>query len=379
MMKRIILPGIMTVLLTAGSAGAQAPAADENAIVLLSPKDFQVFQRRTLTEGPVWISGRAIGEFDGMEIRFSGKSAGGATFPQAWSPIAVDPSTGGFCAVVPVPAGGWYKLEIRSVRRRAVVAQQTVEHVGMGELFVGAGQSNSTNSGGLGSKSPLDGRTKPQSGQVSTFSGTEWRVADDPQPGVHDKSGNGSFWPAFGDAMAEKYKVPVGVAVTGHGGTSINQWKKDGELFNWTLKRMQQLGPGGFRAVLWHQGESDAATMDAQTYAAGLGQIIRDFKEAAGWEFPWFVAHATYHPGMPPFEGVRNGQKMLWDQKIALEGPDTDAMTGDLRDKGGKGIHFSKKGLELHGKAWAEKVGAWLDATLGTTGAKKKKTSGFQW
>jgi hypothetical protein len=383
MMRRFILLGIATGML--GMAGVQAaepetaPAAAESGIVLLSPKDYQVFQRQTLMEGTMRISGRCTVDFDGMEIRFSGKNLRGVNAPAAWTPIPVDPATGGFNTTVAATAGGWYKVEIRAVRKRAVVAQQTVEHVGVGEVFVGAGQSNSTNCGGNGSKSPLDGRTQPQSGMVSTFSGTEWRLADDPQPGTHDKHANGSFWPSFGDAMTEKYKVPVGVAVTGHGGTSINQWKKDGELFNWTLTRIRQLGPGGFRAVLWHQGESDAE-MPAQAYADGLGQIIRDFKEAAGWEFPWFVAHASFRPGKPTLNtGSRGGQSLLWDKKIAVEGPDTDAMTGDLRDNGGKGIHFSKKGLDVHGKAWAEKVGAWLDTVLGTTGIKTKKTETDQW
>jgi len=41
---------------------------------------------------------------------------------------------------------------------------------------------------------------------VSTFSGSEWRIADDPQPGTHDHSMRGSFWPSFGDAMNKNIK-----------------------------------------------------------------------------------------------------------------------------------------------------------------------------
>ena len=196
---------------------------------------------------------------------------------------------------------------------------------------------------------------------------------------MHDNSTGGSFWPAFGDALVATYNVPVGVAVTGHGGTAIKQWKKEGELFKWTLNRLHQFGPNGFRAVLWHQGESDAS-MPAQEYAAGLGQIIGDFKQAAGWEFPWFVAHASYRPGNPLNEaGSRGGQKILWEQKTALEGPDTDVMLGDLRDKDGKGIHFSKKGLDAHGKAWAEKVKPYLDKTLAQTDPVKENKERSWW
>jgi hypothetical protein len=47
-----------------------------------------------------------------------------------------------------------------------------------------------------------------------------------------------------------------------------------------------------------------------------------------------------------------------------LEGPDTDALTGDYRQNNGTGVHFSASGLQVHGKLWAEKVEAYLDPIL---------------
>ena len=82
------------------------------------------------------------------------------------------------------------------------------------------GQSNSTNCG--------QEKIRQKSGMVSSFSGTGWQLADDPQPGVHDNSTGGSYWPAFGDAMFEEYQVPIGLASTGHSGTSVNQWARRG-------------------------------------------------------------------------------------------------------------------------------------------------------
>jgi hypothetical protein len=49
--------------------------------------------------------------------------------------------------VFTLPAGGWY---VGTVRYGAVGPEQReihVEHLGIGEVFVGAGQSNSTNYG----------------------------------------------------------------------------------------------------------------------------------------------------------------------------------------------------------------------------------------
>jgi hypothetical protein len=195
---------------------------------------------------------------------------------------------------------------------------------------------------------------------VSTFSGGDWRIANDPQPGVRDSIDGGSFWPAFGDAMYRKYQVPIGVAVTGHGGAPVTNWSPGTPAFIWTMTRILELGPGGFRALLWHQGESNTG-QDANYYFEKLSATIKASHAAAGWDFPWFVAQASYHnPTEASFPGVREGQKRLWDTGLALEGPDTDTLTGDYR----AGIHFNAKGLKKHGEMWAEKVGVYLDKVL---------------
>lgn len=346
------------VLLGLGSSRAAAQQEQpEGDLTVLSPKQLQVVQRETAASGDVIVSGRVKADADTVEVRFSGKAADGKDLPDQWQSADYDPSSRGFFRRVPMPAGGWYKVEVRAAKGGQPVGQPvTVEKVGVGEVFVIAGQSNSTNSG--------EQKITQSSGMVSSFSGSAWQVADDPQPGVHDNSGGGSPWPAFGDALYAKYKLPIGIASTGHGGTSTNQWPPGQELFNWMMTRVRQLGPGGFRAVLWHQGESDIG-MTSDEYAQRLTAIIRGSTTEAGWQFPWMVAQVSYHnPGQPSHDTTRNAQKNLWAQGVALEGPDTDTLGGDNRDGGGKGIHFSPKGLRAHGGMWAQKVGAWLDKTL---------------
>ena len=324
-------------------------------VSLQSPRDYQVFQRRTKKAGEVAVRGTAPAGCDAVEARLSGASPDGP-LPDRWQPLYPAADRRGFSATLPTPAGGWYKLEVRALREKKVVAQETVDHVGVGEVFVIAGQSNAANSG--------EEAQRTTSRLVSSFSGDDWRVADDPQPGVNDGSNGGSPWPAFGDALAAKFKVPIGIASTGRGGTSVHDWRPDGELFRWTAKCMEALGPHGFRAVLWHQGEADYST-SAEEYARGMTEIIRASQKSAGWDVPWFVAQASYqNAGAAASASTRAGQKKLWDTKVALEGPDTDALTGDNRDQGGKGIHFSAKGLQAHGKLWADKVGAYLDTAL---------------
>jgi hypothetical protein len=133
------------------------------------------------------------------------------------------------------------------------------------------------------------------------------------------------------------------------------------------MTRIYQLGPLGFRAVLWHQGETDVINgTSIEEYVSNMTTVIERSKRDAGWEFPWFVAWVSYlNVDRHSSPQVRAAQKKLWDTGVALEGPDTDTLTGDNRDSEGKGVHFSPKGLKAHGEMWAEKVEAYLDSVLG--------------
>ena len=152
-------------------------------------------------------------------------------------------------------AGGWYTIEVRAIQDGAVFAATEVEPFGVGEVFVGAGQSNSTNFGEV--------RTQPKSGMVSSFSGEEWQLADDPQPGVADKTQGGSFWPAFGDAMYDRFGVPIGIASTGYGGTSVNQWQPSGDLFPWMMTARPTIG------AIWIPGAVVAPRRERRRNAVG--------------------------------------------------------------------------------------------------------------
>ena len=155
-----------------------------------------------------------------MRVRLTGKPHEGKLDEQ-WQTVSLDPKTRQFQGHLALPAGGWYRLELQAVSGGMPGAMAAVEHVGVGEVFVVAGQSNSTNYGSE--------RQRTATGMVSSFDGSAWRLADDPQGGVQDGSKGGSFLPAFGDALVAKYKAPVGVASVGCGATSVRQWLKKGE------------------------------------------------------------------------------------------------------------------------------------------------------
>ncbi|WPJ96732.1 sialate O-acetylesterase [Coraliomargarita algicola] len=324
------------------------------ALTLFSPKDYQVFQRRSRMQGQVLLSGAVPVGTESLVYRFLGSGLSGE-LPDRWRELGGKPVAASFSEWVDLPAGGWYRLEMQARRGEEVLADVHVEHVGVGEVFVICGQSNSTN---YGERRKLTART--QTGLVSSFSGESWSLSEDPQPGSTDGSQGGSPWTYFGDAMVARYQVPVAVAVTGHGGAPVKRWLPGKFPFYWLMSRIHQLGPNGFRALLWHQGEADAKGT-SEAYYDSLTRVIDGTRSVAGWNIPWMVAQVSYTGSQRPLSpATRLAQQRIWDEGIALVGPDTDTLLGENR----VGVHFSELGLKNHGELWAEKVGVYLDQVL---------------
>jgi hypothetical protein len=374
---------------------ASLVAHSQQAITLTSPLDYQVFQRLTRDRGFILIRGHLASPADELEARIldTRDTQPAHTLPRKWRKLAINKSTGDFDSALPTPSGGFYAVELRAINGHNTVALLQVQHVGVGEVFLISGQSNSTNYGEVPQTT--------QSQMVTTFDGASWRIADDPQPGTQDASKKGSFAPSFGDAMFVRYRVPIATASVGHGSTSVRQWLPPGDnvevmptmtryvtrnsdgsltstgtLFNGMLNRIRQLeasappGGHGLRAILWHQGESDSHQppeheISAATYRRMLERVITSTRAAVGWPVPFFVAQATYHlPTDNSTPAIREAQQSLWQQGIALEGPDTDTLGPAYRQNNGTGTHLNDAGLKLHGQLWARAIQAWLDTLL---------------
>jgi hypothetical protein len=360
-----------------------ALSAAEPTLTLKSPIAQSVLQRQSANIGRVEISG----EVHGMDQSYVSPVVEIRVDSGAWqrltlSSVERNRTDTTFTGAVEL-AKGMHTLEVRAVRDGQPLASAPSVKFGIGEVIVVTGQSNSANHGAV--------KTKATSDQVFTLTpkGT-WQPCADPQPGA--SGGGGSILPALGDELQKRLGVPIGFIPCGIGATSVREWlptgvpfpnpptivsrvrktadgpwEADGKAYAMLVTRMRSVP--SFRAVLWHQGESDAnqkdttRTLSGKLYAEYLTKLIAGANKDSQRNSPWFVAQVSYHgPTDVGSEDIRSAQAGLWKDKVALEGPDSDALRGPLRDNGGNGVHFSGEGLKAHAHAWAEKLVPWIEA-----------------
>ncbi len=330
-------------------------------INLMSPCEWRVFQRKTKSEGPVTVAGKTFPGADKVAVRVWDKS-----YDSGWKEISYDKITGAFNDKITAEAGGWYAFEIKVLKGGKTYSKK-INRVVVGEVFVGAGQSNSTCCGGA--------QMRCETRRGACFDGKIWYPCNDPLLGAHDQMDAGSYYPAFCDLMYKKYGVPVAVVLTGQGGSSIDEWVPGGEPhplhhpelgchYDWMMSRMRSLGPGGFRAVLWHQGERDLRC-DVNQKAEAMTLVVRSAQRDAGFSFPFIAAKASYNDlKTQSDDAIRAVYQKLWDNGTVLPGPDTDKIGPEYRNAGGNDAHFTEAGLRLHGKMWFDAVSKYLDRVL---------------
>ena len=270
-----------------------------------------------------------------------------------WKRLPITSSTGAGNSVTSsllVPAGGWYRLEIRLGAEGKTKQAGVVERFGVGEVFLVAGQSYATNT-----NDEKQTVTDPAQRVVAfnTANGS-WNVANDPQP-APDGSDGGSIWPPMGDSLVGDLGVPVALVNVAVGATSSTRWLPDGDLH----KRLCEAGKriGRFRAVLWQQGESDVIEKTTtEQYIANLSLIRARAARAWGFEPVWLAAKSTHHPTVyndPDGEArIRNAIEKLSQIQGFNAGPDTDTLTGENRGDTKSRRHFSAIGQRRAAEMW---------------------------
>jgi hypothetical protein len=327
----------LTVLVRSG------PTPSELMITLQSPDDHQIVQRDDDNMGVFPVSGSTEYTVDLIQGRYITLETG---FESEWVSVAV-PLSSNFYGSLEVPTG-WHRLEFRFMNAETQIALQSVNPVGVGEVFIVAGQSNSANSG--------DAPLTPTDSRVSTWGPSGWRFGYDPQPAATDN--RGSPWPVAGDLLASRYDLPIGFLSVGYGGTQVDRWvPSQNDLFPRITDALDAVEPNGARAILWHQGESNAGGTAAEDYARMLGEVVLGSREYAGYEIPWIVARVSFVPNGDPVKmgWIIEGQNAVIDaDPLTFPGPYTDDLNGTQWRY--DTIHFNEAGLREHASRWDARI-----------------------
>jgi len=356
------------------------------AFNVTSPQQYQVIQRDASDKGKVSFFGSINASHPNIRIALTNNSGSIV----AEKTITVSNGTTQFNDSLTAPAGGPYTawMQELDVSKTSALAEAKVSDVGIGEVFLVAGQSNSAFYGetpqgnsSLTSRGMLNNSPLKQDSLI-------WSQKIDSGP-------RGSAWPTFVNSMKNYFKVPVAVVVVGCGGTKIRQWLPSddplsiatdpacwpetalGGLYSRLVRASKALVT--YRALLWHQGEADtAATTPTSIYKDSLLKIMARLNSDTGVTQKWFVANTSFVPddrevcnlknspliNAGKMLNVRKAQQSLWDNKTIFPGPDTDGLIGpDFRysfvpdgSNPGACIHFSSNGLKIHGLLWFKAV-----------------------
>lgn len=249
---------------------------------------YQTIQRDGSNQADIVISGT----YDGVApTAIQARWNGGA-----WTTIDNAPAGGTWGGTLSNQSAGQGTLEVRPTDD--LLAVYAVDYVGIGDVFVIAGQSNASGAG-----------DNNQSYSHATLKATlfgnnyQWKNLVDPtdsSAGQVDAVSNdganpgGSYWPLIATSFLADQGVPIAFVPCALWGSPIVDWLPGADhqdrstLYGSMVYRALQVG--GIKAVLWHQGENDAAIgtseadyntrLDtiANAIAADLGCVIMPCK-----------------------------------------------------------------------------------------------------
>ena len=190
-----------------------AIGGDDVLLSLSQPTGHAVFQRDGSNRADMTVAGQiasqAVTRIEARAVSMPGFS--GSTTD--WQVIDTTLPGGDFSGSLTVTAG-WYAIEVRAWNGGAMVAAASVEQVGVGEVFVTAGQSNA------GNYSPY--RLTPSDPRVSAYGPDGWQFAADPQPIAGGTGANAGI----------AGRKSIGAVVAGVGLAGGDEHLADADLFD---------------------------------------------------------------------------------------------------------------------------------------------------
>lgn len=235
-----------------------------------------------------------------------------------WKPAETRPDGTWAITLRDVPRGGLYRIETALNLDETPIEWSTrgdlIHHVGVGDIWVIAGQSNSAGYG----KSPA--HDEPELGLHMFHASGEWRLATHPladstgtQYPPNREGANASHSPYLAFARRLKHALghPIGLIPAALGGSPLSAWnrRENGVLFENMLAYLRDAG-GRCRGMLWYQGCSDTGPAESATYGARFAEMVADLRRTLGEPaLPVVTVQLNRHIGTPPGEPGNAG----WD------------------------------------------------------------------
>jgi sialate O-acetylesterase len=271
--------GISIVALLAGLCVAPTAWAG-GRVTLTSPRPYQVFQRDVAGHGDIVVAGRGTGFVGPVQVRWG--DGEWLTVPRR--------GDGRFSAVLTHRAAGQKTVTVRPALSPSCAA--SVHFIGVGDIFVIAGQSNA-----VGLSDTFFKYRDPTLRAALFGNDYHWGDLRDPTDSARgqrdrvsaDVAAGGSVWPGVATALMAAEHVPVAFVPCAHGGTTIAAWQRraaaplsSGTLYGSMARRIAAVG-GRVRAVLFWQGEADARNgTPGGAYEAALRQLAGDIRHDFG-------------------------------------------------------------------------------------------------
>ncbi|MFH1509496.1 MAG: sialate O-acetylesterase [bacterium] len=299
------------------------------SLIITSPVQYQTYQRDGGDEADISITGTYVGcDSDNAEASFNGG---------AYATIDSSLAGGTFSGTLSSQSAGQGSLIVRC--ESDTDTQDTVADVGIGDVYVVAGQSNA------------EGRLTNQKSyshaslKAAVFDEDDnWLEGNDPTD--PDPAEKGSVWPLLATHIMGNQDVPVAFITTADSATGLvtpdEDWKKGGTGSGQYENMQQQVtdsGVNAVKAVLWHQGERDANNNVSQNdYNTAFDQVASDMAADLPGAPP-MVAAVIGQVGTAPnyVSGIRAATIEAWDDNAGiLYGPQIYDL-GPLAD----GVHLT--------------------------------------